>query len=145
MFIVNDCICVFVCLSSEVYFKAPTSEPELTVRDVKASSIGKLITVRGLVTRESTVRPQLEVATYTCDMCGAETYQLVQAPSFMPLTHCPSVQCATNRAPGKLYFQARGSKFLKFQELRIQELVRLLLLNRCILCLIVSFTHFEIP
>lgn len=97
------------------------------MRDVKASQIGHLIAVRGLVTRETTVKPHLEVATYTCDACGAETYQEVPCgPSgaFMPLQSCPSTECTTNRSAGKLYFQPRGSKFVKFQELKIQELVR---------------------
>lgn len=39
----------------------------------------------------------------------------------MPLLMCPSQECTTNRSGGRLYLQTRGSKFIKFQELRIQE------------------------
>ena len=103
------------------------------MRQVKASQIGHLIAVRGLVTRETTVKPHLEVATYTCDACGAETYQEVPcgpSGSFMPLQQCPSAECTTNRSAGKLYFQPRGSKFIKFQELKIQELVLVSFLSK---------------
>lgn len=44
---------------------------------MKADSIGQLVTVRGIVTRATEVKPMMAVATYTCDQCGAETYQPV--------------------------------------------------------------------
>ncbi|KAJ3587329.1 hypothetical protein NHX12_010927 [Muraenolepis orangiensis] len=105
----------------EVYFKIPgTSKPKV-VRDVRADSIGHLVSVRGIVTRATEVKPMMAVATYTCDQCGAETYQPIQSPSFMPLIMCPSQECVTNKSGGRLYLQTRGSKFVKFQEIRIQE------------------------
>lgn len=42
----------------------------------------------------------------------------------MPLIMCPSQECVTNKSGGRLYLQTRGSKFVKFQDLRIQEHVR---------------------
>ncbi|CAA0805818.1 DNA replication licensing factor MCM7 [Striga hermonthica] len=41
----------------------------------------------------------------------------------MPLFDCPSDQCELNHAKGNLNPQLRASKFLKFQEAKIQELV----------------------
>lgn len=61
------------------------------------------------------------VATYTCDRCGAETYQPVNSLTFMPVADCPSEDCRVNKSGGRLYLQTRGSKFVKFQELKIQE------------------------
>ncbi|XP_078390033.1 DNA replication licensing factor MCM7 [Cetorhinus maximus] len=105
----------------EVYFKPPSTAKPKVIRDVKADSIGKLVTVRGIVTRVTEVKPMMVVATYTCDQCGAETYQPIQSPSFMPLIMCPSRECQTNKSGGRLYLQSRGSKFIKFQEIKIQE------------------------
>ncbi|XP_061439795.1 DNA replication licensing factor MCM7 isoform X2 [Rhineura floridana] len=105
----------------ELYFKAPSSAKARVIREVKADAIGKLVTIRGIVTRVSEVKPRMVVATYSCDQCGAETYQPIQSPSFTPLLTCPSRECQTNRAGGRLYLQSRGSKFIKYQELKIQE------------------------
>ncbi|XP_074657741.1 DNA replication licensing factor mcm7-like [Tubulanus polymorphus] len=105
----------------EVYFKAPSTSKHMAIRQVKADSIGKLVSVKGIVTRATEVKPMMVVATYTCDQCGAETYQPINAPSFMPLLMCPSQECTTNKSGGRLYLQTRGSKFLKFQEIKIQE------------------------
>ena len=62
---------------SEVYFKQNSRYRPLSVRKVKADSIGKLVSVRGIVTRATEVKPFMSVATYTCDQCGAESYQPV--------------------------------------------------------------------
>lgn len=41
----------------------------------------------------------------------------------MPAVNCPSKDCVESKANGRLHMQVRGSKFNKFQEIRIQELV----------------------
>jgi len=63
--------------SSEIYFKQQSRYRPLPVRKVKADSIGKLVTARGIVTRATEVKPLMAVATYTCDQCAAESYQPV--------------------------------------------------------------------
>ncbi|XP_008555507.1 DNA replication licensing factor Mcm7 [Microplitis demolitor] len=105
----------------EVYFKNFDNAKQLSVRDIKASSIGKLVTVRGIVTRCTEVKPMMVCATYTCDQCGAETYQTIQSLSFRPLDMCESDDCKINKSGGRLYIQTKGSKFVKFQEIKIQE------------------------
>lgn len=105
----------------ELNFKAPNLNKAVSVREVKAEHIGKLVTVRGIVTRCTEVKPMMVVATYTCDRCGAETYQPVNSMQFLPVSDCPSEDCRVNKAGGRLYLQTRGSKFVKFQEIKIQE------------------------
>ncbi|KAL1132399.1 hypothetical protein AAG570_010354, partial [Ranatra chinensis] len=105
----------------EVYFKNLGTAKHIPIRDVKAHYIGKLVSIRGVVTRNTEVKPLLCVATYTCDNCGAETYQPVNSLAFMPVLMCPSEECRVNKSGGRLYLQSRGSKFVKFQELKVQE------------------------
>ena len=45
----------------------------------------------------------------------------INSTSFMPLLMCPTDDCKVNKSGGRLYLQTRGSKFIKFQELKIQE------------------------
>lgn len=105
----------------EVYFKMPSAAKSTEIREVKANCVGKLVKVKGIVTRSTEVKPMMQVATYTCDQCGAETYQPVASVSFMPLLMCPAEDCRVNKSGGRLHLQTRGSKFIKFQELRVQE------------------------
>lgn len=105
----------------DVLMKPQSSDKVIPVRSIKAEYIGKLISLKGIVTRCTEVKPMMQVATYTCDQCGVETYQIVQGTSFMPLLSCMGEDCRVNRSGGRLSLICRGSKFTKFQELRIQE------------------------
>ncbi|CAH8379097.1 unnamed protein product [Eruca vesicaria subsp. sativa] len=106
----------------EVYFKAPSKGRPSTIREVKASHIGQLVRIAGIVTRCSDVKPLMAVAVYTCEDCGHEIYQEVTSRVFMPLFKCPSSRCRVNSKAGNPILQLRASKFLKFQEAKMQEL-----------------------
>ncbi|EJT53102.1 hypothetical protein A1Q1_00109 [Trichosporon asahii var. asahii CBS 2479] len=106
-----------------VYFRPPKNKKEvLAVRSVGAHHIGHLITVRGIVTRVSEVKPLLLVNAYTCESCGNEIFQEVAQKQFTPLATCPSDTCKTNQTNGRLYMQTRASRFQPFQEVKIQEM-----------------------
>lgn len=62
--------------SSEVYIKASSKGQPFTIREVKASYIGQLVRISGIVTRCSDVKPLMQVAVYTCEECGFEIYQV---------------------------------------------------------------------
>ncbi|ODV97064.1 hypothetical protein PACTADRAFT_55333 [Pachysolen tannophilus NRRL Y-2460] len=94
----------------------------LAVREVKGSYVGQLITVRGIVTRVSDVKPSVLVNAYTCDKCGYEIFQEVSSRTFTPLVECTSPQCQENQSKGKLFMSTRASKFSAFQDVKIQEL-----------------------
>jgi DNA replication licensing factor MCM7 len=92
------------------------------LRKVRANHIGQLVTIRAMVARCSDVKPQAKVVTYACEECGFETYQEVTGRTFMPIEKCKSPVCVQYNSNSKLLMQSRGSKFCKFQELKIQEL-----------------------
>lgn len=93
-----------------------------SIREVNGGKLGHLVTVRGIITRVSDVRPLLQVNTYSCDSCGYEIFQEIKQRQFTPLTECASPECARNGVRGRLYMQTRASKFLAFQEVKMQEL-----------------------
>ncbi|KAK3300829.1 DNA replication licensing factor MCM7 [Chaetomium fimeti] len=108
-------------------FKPRTSTPDnpvkaLSVRQVRGDHLGHLITIRGIATRVSDVKPIVQVSAYTCDRCGCEIFQPVTDKQYGPLTICPSKDCQENQAKGQLYPSSRASKFLPFQEVKVQEL-----------------------
>ena len=91
------------------------------MRDVKATSIGSLVNVKGIVTRCSDVKPCIQVAVYACDVCGFEVYQIINTREFTPKVECPSRRCEQNQTKGMLVMQVKSSKFISFQEIKIQE------------------------
>jgi DNA replication licensing factor MCM7 len=107
------------------FFSKKHPEPQgLALRHVRSRSMGNLVTIKGMIVRASDVKPSCTVATYSCDACGVEVYQVIQNKrEFMPANLCPSQACKNNNAKREtLHLQTRGSKFVKFQELKLQEL-----------------------
>lgn len=95
----------------------------MAVRDVKGVHLGRLITVRGIVTRVSEVKPLLLVNAYTCDVCGSETFQDISHKQFTPIADCVNEnECKKNGIRGSLHMQTRACRFSPFQEVKIQEM-----------------------
>lgn len=101
---------------------AAKSSKALAVRQVRGDHLGHLITIRGIATRVSDVKPSIKVNAYTCDRCGSEVFQPVTSKQFTPMTECPSNECKNNNSKGQLFLSTRASKFLPFQEVKIQEM-----------------------
>lgn len=96
----------------------------MAVREVKGVNLGKLITVRGIITRVSEVKPLLRVNAYTCDSCGSEIFQDITNKQFTPLVDCPNREtCIQNGRYQTLHMQTRACRFSPFQEIKIQEMV----------------------
>ncbi|KAL4437489.1 hypothetical protein ABPG77_003470 [Micractinium sp. CCAP 211/92] len=105
----------------EVLITPRCKAPRSKLRDISADCIGSLVTFRGIVTQVSDVRPLLTVATYLDDQTGFEIYQEVTGKSFNPLLEAPEEVKKMNGGKSELFMQVRGSKFVKYQECKIQE------------------------
>lgn len=94
----------------------------LAVRNVRGEHLGSLITVRGITTRVSDVKPAVQINAYTCDRCGCEVFQPITTKQYLPLSECLSPECTKNNSKGQLFLSTRASKFVPFQEVKIQEM-----------------------
>jgi DNA replication licensing factor MCM7 len=97
-------------------------QAELKMREIHADTIGSLVTFKGIVTKNTEIRPSIEVACYSCEACGNEAYQTIHSREFNPLEQCPAPSCVKNELKGKLFLQVRGSKFVSYQDIKVQEL-----------------------
>ena len=98
-------------------YAAPTS-----MRMLRANCIGSLSVVHGICISCTQVRPKLQILTMVCELCAEATFQQVVGERITPLLVCQSQPCRARNAVGRLLPQYRASKFVKYQDLRIQEL-----------------------
>ncbi|KAL1304596.1 hypothetical protein AAFC00_003565 [Neodothiora populina] len=101
---------------------AEKSGKALAVRQVRGEHLGHLITVRGIAIRVSDVKPAVQVNAYSCNQCGQEVFQPITTKQYTPMIMCPSKTCQENNVKGELIHSVRASKFLAFQEIKIQEM-----------------------
>lgn len=92
-----------------------------SIHELSAHDMGCLVTIKAIVLRATEVKPELVVATYTCDVCGSQNYVVVLDGAHKPLEICASKKCKTNNVRGKLTFLPGHSKFRAYQEVKVQE------------------------
>ena len=102
------------------YFVAFFNLPEdhrLKVREMRTSTIGKLVSVCGTVTRSSEVRPELLYGSFTCTACGTRHPDIEQQFQYTEPHICHNPQCM------KSDFQLIMSEcvFVDWQRVRVQE------------------------
>jgi len=106
----------------EVRFKPRAESKVMKLREITSNYVGSLVQLDCLVVRISQVKPKVEVVTYTCEICGAEIFQSVEGENYTPPKECPSQRCRDNKQAGKLNSNVRTCKFVKYQEMRVQEM-----------------------
>ncbi|KAK9267447.1 hypothetical protein L1049_009873 [Liquidambar formosana] len=88
------------------------------LRDLTTAEIGKLVSVTGVVTRTSEVRPELLQGTFKCLECGNLIKNVEQQFKYTEPAICVNATCA-NRTKWALLRQE--SKFTDWQRVRMQE------------------------
>lgn len=88
------------------------------VRHLRTANIGQLLSISGTVTRTSEVRPELSLATFTCEACRAVVPNVEQTFRYTEPTQCPNASCG-NRQGWRL--DIRQSTFVDWQKVRVQE------------------------
>ncbi|GLU08578.1 hypothetical protein SLE2022_254840 [Rubroshorea leprosula] len=88
------------------------------LRELTTAEIGKLVSVTGVVTRTSEVRPELLYGTFKCLECGTVMKNVEQQFKYTEPTICLSPLCLTRR---KWALLRQESKFTDWQRVRMQE------------------------
>ncbi|CCW62259.1 unnamed protein product [Phytomonas sp. EM1] len=92
----------------------------LTLRALRASMVGRLCGVRGVVTRTSQVRPELLVGVFRCLDCGTESHPIEQQFCYTEPPGCRNSACE-NRSRFSLILHHPKTLFGDWQKLRMQE------------------------
>ena len=115
------------------------------IRSLRAKNIGQLLSISGTVTRTSEVRPELSLATFTCEACRNTVPNVEQTFRYTEPTQCPNGECG-NRLAWQL--DIRQSTFVDWQKVRIQENSSEIptgSMPRTMDVIPVSYTHLTLP
>ncbi len=89
-----------------------------TIRSLRTSAIGKLVSISGTVTRTSEVRPELTRGVFQCLDCRTTVEGVEQVFRYTEPCVCPNEVCM-NKVNWRLNLE--GSTFGDWQKCRIQE------------------------
>jgi DNA replication licensing factor MCM6 len=105
------------CYPSLVFSNVPRC---LTIRSLRASLVGQLCSIKGVVTRTSQVRPELLVGVFRCSDCGTESLPIEQQFHYTEPPTCRNAQCE-NKNKFQLIPNHPQTRFGDWQKLRMQE------------------------
>ncbi|KAL4590625.1 hypothetical protein LXL04_003562 [Taraxacum kok-saghyz] len=88
------------------------------LRELSTSEIGRLVSVTGVVTRTSEVRPELLQGTFKCLECGTIVKNVEQQYKYTEPMICINAMCAKK---GSWTLLRQESKFADWQRVRMQE------------------------
>ena len=88
------------------------------IRHLRTNNIAQMLSISGTVTRTSEVRPELSLATFTCETCRSTVPNVEQTFRYTEPTQCPNMECG-NRQGWRL--DIRQSTFVDWQKVRVQE------------------------
>ena len=89
------------------------------IRDLRSNKLGKLVAIKGTVTKVSEVRPELVIGAFNCKECGTRARSVEQQFSYSMPKGCPNPHCM-NKTMFELVSEA--SLFTDWQKVRVQEL-----------------------
>ncbi|KAL7272364.1 MCM DNA helicase complex subunit mcm6 [Rhizina undulata] len=88
------------------------------IRSLRTAQIGTLSSISATVTRTSEVRPELLLATFTCEACRTLIPNIEQTFRYTEPSQCPNLTCG-NRNGWRL--EIKQSTFVDWQKVRVQE------------------------
>lgn len=88
-----------------------------SVRGLKCQYLGKLIKLKGTVTRTSEVRPELKIGIFKCRTCGKLSKEIVQQFKYTEPKKCSTENCDRN----SWELEMSRCTFADFQKIRVQE------------------------
>ena len=87
------------------------------IRDIRSHDIGKLVSIEGLVTKATEVRPKIVEAAFECPFCHHIFPVLQTGSQFKEPYECPGCE----RKVQRFILKVDQSKFVNAQKIRLQE------------------------
>ncbi|MEM2875901.1 MAG: hypothetical protein QXL67_02980, partial [Candidatus Bathyarchaeia archaeon] len=89
-----------------------------SLRALGSKNIGKLIMIEGIVVRATPAQPLVTLSAFKCKRCGKISYVKQSGPFLTFPSECADPSC---RRRGPFDFVQEESKFIDYQDIRVQE------------------------
>ena len=94
------------------------STERVNLRALRAIHLGKLISIDGILTRVTIVKPLLIEGVFKCGFCGEEVYIEQERGRFTKPSKCPNPTCLKS---GTFKLLQEESKYIDWQKITLQE------------------------
>lgn len=88
------------------------------IRDLKTISLGRIMSIKGTVTRTTEVKPELQIGAFRCTQCQQLNQGIEQQYKYTMPVRCESDRCFNK----DFELEHSGSVYMDWQKVRLQEL-----------------------
>ena len=97
----------------------PDKGIKIDIRNIRSQNIGNLISISGIVRKNTEVLPRLQIAGFVCSNCGEITYMMQDRGRLDEPSRCEFCEVDRNKARFKVRLEE--SEFVDVQKIEIQE------------------------
>ncbi|MGP6207568.1 minichromosome maintenance protein MCM [Cuniculiplasma sp. SKW3] len=98
-----------------------TSDVKVEIRNLRSINVGKLISISGIIRKNTEVMPRLYNAAFQCVYCKTITYMLQQRGRLEEPERCSNEECPNEKNKPKFNLLVNESRFIDTQKIEIQE------------------------
>jgi len=100
-------------------FDIPEKDIKIDIRDIRAQNIGTIISITGIIRKNTEVLPRLQNAAFECSQCGA----IQMVPQVRGKLEEPSVcdSCGTEKPKARFKLLPNESEFVDVEKIEVQE------------------------
>lgn len=97
----------------------PEQDVKYEIRNIRSQNVGKLISVNGIIRKNTEVLPRLQIAAFECQACGQINNVPQDRGKLEEPTRCS--QCDTEKPKTRFRLVTSESEFVDVQKIEIQE------------------------
>ncbi len=97
----------------------PEQDVQYEIRNIRSQNVGKLISVSGIIRKNTEVLPRLQIAAFMCSVCGGINNTAQERGRLDEPSKCQ--HCDTERPKTRFKLDTSESEFVDVQKIEIQE------------------------
>ena len=93
----------------------------IDIRNLRSLNVGKIISITGIIRKNTEVIPRLYNAAFQCSLCGSRSFMLQTKGKLEEPERCSNTECLGERPKAKFSLILEDSQFIDTQKIELQE------------------------
>ncbi|MCI2412991.1 MAG: minichromosome maintenance protein MCM [Cuniculiplasma sp.] len=93
----------------------------IDIRNIRSMNVGKLLSITGIIRKNTEVIPRLYNAAFQCSLCGSRTYVLQNRGKLEEPERCSNEECHGEKPKARFSLIIEDSQFIDTEKIELQE------------------------
>lgn len=93
----------------------------IEIGSLRSLNVGKMVSITGIIRKNTEVIPRLYNAAFHCSLCGARTFAIQSSGRLQQPSRCSNPECMEEKSKAKFTLIVEDSQFIDTQKIELQE------------------------